>query len=153
MDLFRANLSVILPCAEVRDGLGLEDRLADKGLVVNHSNTAGMDGEHMKHAEEPAFAGELADNDSISRTSNRLDGLLAPEKRKEMGRPTTNREKAPYEGLSKRTRFCTICRRQGHKRTTCPDHGDVPKQPRKPARCKIVVSKGIDETIVIKQWN
>uniref|UniRef100_A0A453I363 Uncharacterized protein n=1 Tax=Aegilops tauschii subsp. strangulata TaxID=200361 RepID=A0A453I363_AEGTS len=28
------------------------------------------------------------------------------------------------------------CRQQGHNRTTCLDHGDVPKQPRIPARCK-----------------
>lgn len=104
MDLFKSNLSVMLPYTEIRDGLGLEDRLADKGCVVNQPN--------------------------------RLDGLLAPAKRKEMGRPTTSRGKAPYEGLSKRTRFCTICRRQGHKRTTCPDRGDIRKQPRKPARCK-----------------
>ena len=78
----------------------------------------------------------LADNDSVSRTSNRSEGLLAPAKKKDMGWPTTSTEKAPYEGLSKRTRFCIICRKQGHKRTTCPDPGDVPKQPSKPAKCK-----------------
>ena len=32
--------------------------------------------------------------------------------------------------------FARFCRRQGHKRTTCPERGDIPKQPRKPARCK-----------------
>uniref|UniRef100_A0A452Z5A8 CCHC-type domain-containing protein n=1 Tax=Aegilops tauschii subsp. strangulata TaxID=200361 RepID=A0A452Z5A8_AEGTS len=53
---------------------------------------------------------------------------LLPAKRKQLDRPTTSREKAPYEGLSKRTRFCGICRQQGHKRTTCPERGDVPKQ-------------------------
>lgn len=73
---------------------------------------------------------------SANESANGLGGLLPPAKLKEMGWPTTSTEKATYEGLSKRTRFCTICRRQGHKRTTCPDHGDVPKQPRKPARCK-----------------
>lgn len=53
------------------------------------------------------------DWNSVNESGNRLAGLLTPKKRKEMGRPTTSREKAPYEGLSKRTRFCTICRRQG----------------------------------------
>lgn len=35
MELFKSNLTVMLPYAEVGDGLGLEDRLADKGAVVN----------------------------------------------------------------------------------------------------------------------
>lgn len=72
----------------------------------------------------------------------RLTSLLAPKKRKEMGWPTTSREKAPYEGLNKRTRFCTICRQQGHKRTTCPDRGDIPKPVCKPARCKNCGTEG-----------
>lgn len=41
------------------------------------------------------------DNSSANESGNRLAGLLPPAKRKEMGRPTTSREKAPYEGLSK----------------------------------------------------
>lgn len=57
-------------------------------------------------------------------------------KRKEMGRSTTNREKVTYYGLSKKTTFCTIFRRQGHEGTMCPDCGDVPKQARRRARCK-----------------
>ena len=32
MELFKSNLTVMLPYTEVRDGLGLEDRLADRGL-------------------------------------------------------------------------------------------------------------------------
>ena len=73
---------------------------------------------------------------STNESGNVLATLLPPAKRKQVGRPTTSREKAPYEGLSKRTGFCVICRQQGHKRTTCPERGDIPKQPRKPARCK-----------------
>ncbi|KAM3211282.1 hypothetical protein ACQJBY_064833 [Aegilops geniculata] len=64
----------------------------------------------------------------------RLEGLLAPRKRKEIGRRTTIREKATYEGL-RRTRLCTIYRHQGHKRTTCTDRGDVPKPVRRLGRC------------------
>lgn len=37
---------------------------------------------------------------------------------KKWGRPTTSRDKAPYEKHLKRSRFCTICRVQGHKCTT-----------------------------------
>lgn len=76
------------------------------------------------------------DNNSANESGKMLAGLLPPAKRKEMGRPTTSREKASYECLSKRTRFCTICWWQGRKRTTCPGRGDVPKQARKLARCK-----------------
>jgi hypothetical protein len=61
------------------------------------------------------------DNNSAKESGNMLAGLLTPAKRNEIGRPTTSREKVPYDGLSKQTRFCSICRRQGHKRTTCPD--------------------------------
>ncbi|XBJ19125.1 hypothetical protein VPH35_010148 [Triticum aestivum] len=135
MDLFKSNLTIMLPLAEIRDGLGLEDRLADKGAVVNERNPTAIVAEQNENLVRDVA--KLADNDSMSRTSNQLDGLMAPARRKEMGRPTTSREKAPYEeGLSKRTMFCTICRRQGHKQTTCPDRGDMSKQPRKPARCK-----------------
>lgn len=35
MGLFKANLAEMLPYAGVTDGLGLEDRLADKGGAVN----------------------------------------------------------------------------------------------------------------------
>ena len=81
--------------------------------------------------------GATANNDdsSANESGNSLVGLLPPAKRKEMGRPTS-REKALYEGLSIRTRFSTICRCQGHKQATCPDRRDVPKQVRRPARCK-----------------
>uniref|UniRef100_A0A453ES55 CCHC-type domain-containing protein n=1 Tax=Aegilops tauschii subsp. strangulata TaxID=200361 RepID=A0A453ES55_AEGTS len=72
----------------------------------------------------------VLENDAVNsanESGNMMACLLPPAKRKEIGRPTTSKEKAPYQGLSKRTRFCMICRRQGHKRTTCPDLGDVPK--------------------------
>uniref|UniRef100_A0A8R7PQ14 CCHC-type domain-containing protein n=1 Tax=Triticum urartu TaxID=4572 RepID=A0A8R7PQ14_TRIUA len=81
---------------------------------------------------------EAVNDDATSgnETGNRHTSLLAPKKWKEMGRPTTSREKAPYEGLNKRTMFCSICRQQGHKRTTCLDRGDALKPVCKPARCK-----------------
>lgn len=116
------------PLAEKRDGLGFEDRLANlpPGRLPGNG--------------EVAFIGDdVADHgDSAGRSAsvNALQGLAAPEKQRRVGRPTNSREKASYEGLSKRTRFCSICRREGHKRTTCPDRGDAPKKPRKPGKCK-----------------
>ena len=111
----------------------MEDRVAEHGDVVNQLPVqiplaAASGGAVMATVNH--------DSTSANESGNRLAGFLAPKKRKEMGRPTTSREKAPYEGLSKRTRFCSICRQQGHKRTTCPDRGDAPKPVRKPARGK-----------------
>lgn len=61
--------------------------------------------------------------------------LLAPSKNRSGGRPTTSRDKPPYETTSERTRFCTICRLPGHKSTTCPDRPPGAAKPRKEAKC------------------
>ncbi|XP_037474271.1 protein FAR1-RELATED SEQUENCE 5-like [Triticum dicoccoides] len=135
----RDNAHKVHSASEIRDVMGLEDRVAEHGDVVNQlpvqtpfaAASGGAVMVTMNH-----------DATSANESGNRLAGLLAPKKRKEMGRPTTSREKAPYEGLSKRTRFCSICRQQGHKRTTCSDRGDAPKPIRKPARCKNCGIKG-----------
>ncbi|XBH90099.1 hypothetical protein VPH35_081851 [Triticum aestivum] len=104
------------------------------GAMMNHKHLSNL----LIRLIQKLQAGLEVNDDanSASNSGNRLVGLLAPKKRKEMGCPTTSWEKAPYEGLSKWTRFCSICRKQGHKRTTCPDRGDAPKPVRKPARCK-----------------
>uniref|UniRef100_A0ACD6A1B8 Uncharacterized protein n=1 Tax=Avena sativa TaxID=4498 RepID=A0ACD6A1B8_AVESA len=49
--------------------------------------------------------------------------LAPPPGKERRGRPTTARDKAPYEKKGKRSRFCTIYRKEGHKCTTCPDRG------------------------------
>lgn len=74
------------------------------------------------------------DSDGGLASVNALQGLAAPEKQRGVGRPTRSREKAPYEGLSKRMRFYNIFRRP--QATACPDRGDARKQPRKPRKCK-----------------
>jgi hypothetical protein len=114
------DLAIMAPYNEKRDGLGLEDRLAvDPGtnpvevLVAENGGGYGL---------------ELND----------LEGLAAPVKNRGAGRPTNSRDKAQYEGtggLTKRTRFCTICRCSGHKRTRCPQRGDIPKEPRNIGKC------------------
>ncbi|XBH87227.1 hypothetical protein VPH35_074729 [Triticum aestivum] len=43
-----------------------------------------------------------------SASVNALLGLAAPDKHRAAGRLTNSRDKALYEGLSKRTRFCSI---------------------------------------------
>ena len=74
---------------------------------------------------------------TVSESADGLSGLTAPAKKLKAGRPTTNLDKALYENLSKRTRFCTICKNPGHKRTTCPQRGDEPKVMRKPEKCSL----------------
>uniref|UniRef100_A0A8R7PZ87 SWIM-type domain-containing protein n=1 Tax=Triticum urartu TaxID=4572 RepID=A0A8R7PZ87_TRIUA len=72
-------------------------------------------------------------SEAASRFTVNLDeSMLAPERKKKRGRPTTSRDKAPYEkGSNKRSRFCSICRGKGHKSSTCPDRGDAPRKERK----------------------
>jgi hypothetical protein len=87
-----------------RDGLGFEDR-----PVVDH----GANGAELMFIDNGVA-------EDVER--NELEGLGAPVKNHGVGRLTTSRDKAPYEGtcgFSKRTRFCTIYRCSGHKRTTC----------------------------------
>lgn len=89
----------------------------------------------MGVADKEAAAKALADgNDSvIAQWDNCGEGSTmskAPERKRPAGRPTNSREKAPYEQVVKQTRFCKICRGEGHKSTTCPERGDMPKAPR-----------------------
>lgn len=105
--------------AEKRDGLGFEDH--QRNLLAG-----GLPG----NGEDAFFANGVADREVSAClpavSLNALGGLAALEKQRGFGRPTNSRDKAPYEGLSKQTRFCSLCRREGHKK----------KQPRKPRKCK-----------------
>ncbi|XP_037462969.1 protein FAR-RED IMPAIRED RESPONSE 1-like [Triticum dicoccoides] len=78
---------------------------------------------------------------NIALTSRTMDtesnmSLLPPKKKPRMrGHPTTARDKSNYEINDKRSRFCTICRGKGHKRTTCPQRGNEAQKPRKIPTC------------------
>ena len=113
--------------AEKRDGLAFEDRLVE--------HTPAIPGPNGELAFVP-LGTEQCRSPGHSVSVNAMQNLAAPDKHRGAGRPTSSREKAPYEGLSKRTRFCSICRREGHKKTMCPERGDAPKKPRKPGKCK-----------------
>jgi hypothetical protein len=119
ISMFKADLAVMAPYENVRDGLALEDRVT--GAV-------------RKHAEADAdVIDECEAGDDI--VANPLASMSAPCKKRKSGRPSNSREKAPYEVSGKRSRFCSICKKPGHKMTTCPDHGDIPKKERKAAKC------------------
>uniref|UniRef100_A0ACD5Z1R5 Uncharacterized protein n=1 Tax=Avena sativa TaxID=4498 RepID=A0ACD5Z1R5_AVESA len=76
--------------------------------------------------------------------------LAPPPGKKRRGRPTTAREKAPYEKNGKRSRFCTICRLEVHKCTTCPNRGDAPVKPRQAGRCSNCGLTGHRKTSCVK---
>jgi hypothetical protein len=104
----------LLPLSLERDGMGLVDREAAE---------AAMDaGENIEHA-------------NVAECMSTSTQLTVPEKSMKRGRPTTSRDKPPYEQPKKRSRFCTICKGEGHKSTTCPMRGDLPKPPRKLPKC------------------
>ena len=79
---------------------------------------------------EVAFAanGGADHEDSVgpSASVNVLEGLAAPHKQRGVERPTNSREKAPYEGLSKWTRFCT-CQRKATIELPVADEGMHPR--------------------------
>lgn len=60
--------------------------------------------------------------------------LRAPKKRAR-GHPTTARDKAAYENLSKRTRHCTQCASPDHTRQYCPNREAGTSKQRKPPTC------------------
>ncbi|KAM0858945.1 hypothetical protein ACQ4PT_047538 [Festuca glaucescens] len=104
------------------DGLGLEQRMNAKKPRVDAGpaqKSVELDG--MQNAGGAAISLDAA--------------LLAPSKNRSGGRPTNSRDKPPYEATSKRTRFCTVCRKPGHKSTTCPDRPSGAAKPRKEAKC------------------
>ncbi|KAM3388744.1 hypothetical protein ACQJBY_011094 [Aegilops geniculata] len=97
ISLFKKYAVEMKPFTETRDGLGLEDMLAENGDGLNQVQSvdavvvAGVEG-HSAMVND--------DNNSANESGNMLEGLSPPAKPKEIGRPTTSREKAPYEGLS-----------------------------------------------------
>jgi hypothetical protein len=119
MSRFKKDLAVMAPYENVHDGMALEDRVT--GSVRKHAET---NGDVLAGAPDEGAAG-----------LNPLAGLSAPCKKLKNGRPSSSREKARYEVSGKRSRFCSICKKPGHKMTTCPDRGDIPKKERKAARC------------------
>lgn len=116
------------PFAGRRYGLGFEDNMGElaPGTLPGNGEIAYVGAERVDKVNSTANSGSV----------NALHGLSAPDKQRGVSKLTNSREKPPYEGLSKRARFCSICRRAGHKRTTCAERGDAPKKPRKPGRCK-----------------
>ncbi|XP_044948821.1 protein FAR1-RELATED SEQUENCE 6-like [Hordeum vulgare subsp. vulgare] len=119
MEHLRNVKTLLEPVAAIRDGMGLSDREG-----AGDSTCSGtVQQQHFGAAHQ------------VHSSTQCSDSFGAPSKKRPAGRPTTSRDKAPYEKPTKRTRFCSICGGQGHKNTTCPQRGDLPKAPRKSPRC------------------
>ena len=129
MDIFDGAIVRMAPFNEARDGLGLEDRQDEARVLVGK---------------------EATDINSATISGYSLAGLKAPTKKRGRGRPSSSREKAPYETMSRRTNFCSICHNPGHKRTTCPQRGDEPKTPRRPSKCTLCGLEGHRRTTCSK---
>lgn len=121
MTMMKEVQATLLPLSAEKDGMGLAEReQQNQVLVQKQAETLQIQGGSTK----PACDGESS-----------CSGIAGQQNKRPRGRPTTSRDKAPYEQQLKRSRFCTICRGQGHKCTTCPERGDVPKMPRKLPKC------------------
>lgn len=119
MEKMRDVKVMVEPVVIIRDGLGLSDR----ELAADSAGSGVGNKQHFGQDE----SGHTVSQGSATLTS--------PSKNRPAGHPTNSRDKAPYEQPAKRSRFCSICRVQGHKSTTCPHRGDVLKAPRKSPRC------------------
>ncbi|KAM3329625.1 hypothetical protein ACQJBY_026580 [Aegilops geniculata] len=129
-DHMYVGLEVLLvsgePLAEKRDGLAFEDRLDGTvgGRLQGNVEIAFVEGDG---------AGQCH---SGGQSVNALPGL---ELQTSIGGPEgqqTTGGRHLMKVLSKRTRFCSICRREGHEKTTCQREGLCQKNPRKPRKCK-----------------
>lgn len=123
MSMMKEVYTTLLPLSAEKDGMGLAER------------------------EEQIQSGANCHYEGILRTGvprasgdgqSSCCGIDVHKNKRTAGRPTTSRDKPPYEQHLKRSRFCTICRAQGHKSTTCPKRGDLPKVPRKLPKCGVL---------------
>uniref|UniRef100_A0ACD5Y531 Uncharacterized protein n=1 Tax=Avena sativa TaxID=4498 RepID=A0ACD5Y531_AVESA len=97
VSLFKNNLVEMAPFENARDGLGLEDRVAE-GARKRQDNTTDV------------FADiTLEDGGDVEN----LAGLSAPAKRMKKGKPNSSRDKAPYEGAGRRLNFAAYARSLG----------------------------------------
>jgi hypothetical protein len=96
------------------------------------------DGMGLADREAAVQAGENFDQSNVAEGVSDSSQII-PATSMKCGRPTTSREKPPYGQPKKRTRFCTICKGEGHKSTTCPMRGDLPKPP---GNCPSVLNVG-----------
>ena len=85
--LFNHCAAEMKPYTDVRDGLGLEDRLAGNARVQNVIQSGG---DVCNAFEATQVDDGNDDSNSTNESANRMENLLAPAKRKQVGRLTTS---------------------------------------------------------------
>ncbi|KAK1610269.1 hypothetical protein QYE76_033942 [Lolium multiflorum] len=107
MSHFLDAIPILSETSKIKDGLGLEERVQAAGRA----------------------------NPSVIFESGSLQpDIVAPPKRKNIGRPSSARNKPGYEKVSVPiTKFCTICRSRVHRANCCPSNKN--KKPRREAHC------------------
>lgn len=140
MDILIAANAELDIIGAVKDGKGLAENLESNGdSAFADTCSVGNNIHCPADCTSDNENGRVVRNVSVSSVSadHTQSDVSAPERRKRKGRPTTSRDKPGYEITDKRSRFCTICRGKGHKSTTCPSRGDLPKKPRKEPTCGV----------------
>uniref|UniRef100_A0ACD5TNI0 Uncharacterized protein n=1 Tax=Avena sativa TaxID=4498 RepID=A0ACD5TNI0_AVESA len=120
---------------EVAMGMMLDamPKLAETSIIKD-----GLGSEQKMHASTPPAARTnmiLEPNHDECPGSILRTDIIAPLKRKDLGRTTAARARPGYEIGVKRTRFCGVCRRSGHNAAGCPTVERKTKKSRKEPRC------------------
>ena len=137
MDILNAGKAELTVLAAIKDGKSLVYQ-TQVGESANPTMVMMANGSQQEDVCSEMFISTecgLGSVSVVSDSSRPLSTLLAPDRKKQRGRPTTARDKPGYEIKDARSRFCTVCREKGHKSTTCPRRGDLPKKPRKIPTC------------------
>jgi len=104
-------------------------KLLDDGIEALKEISKVKDGLGLSHDHVPSEQG-VAEDPGVDNFPQRV-----PKKKCERGRPTNKRQKAGHEKLSKRPRFCSLCRSDKHTLQTCPQRDPRTKKPRQAATC------------------
>ncbi|KAM0894874.1 hypothetical protein ACQ4PT_024185 [Festuca glaucescens] len=133
MDILLSAKTELDGLAKDDDGLGLVAKAAESQPASQGSEQL-VAGSVVGHTAYGEIQVERAASPSLPGCEDVID-MDPPDRRKRKGRPTSSRDKPTYEMTGKRSRFCKICRGKGHKSTTCPQRGDLPRKPRQEPRC------------------
>lgn len=90
-------VNMLRPMSKEKDGLGVEERAKEM--------------ETDSTGKETGSKGETAATMTIDAAARVQVVMSEPLKKRTAGRPSIRRDKPPYEESSKRTRFCSTCRK------------------------------------------